>query len=269
MLSRALGLADARLVSLCGAGGKTTLMFALAREFVTAGERVLLTTTTKIAHEEAAGAWRSYSATSAEQVLERARGLWAGAEPGERGALVAFSGTARDARKLTGFAPDLVNALKQSGEFDRILVEADGSARKPLKAPAAHEPVIPSATDAVIAVAGLNGLGLPLRDANVFRAEIWAQRTGTRLGTPVTAEAIASMALHPDGFFKGCPASAQRILFLNRADTPERLVAAMHIVGFLASSHDRAPDRVARGRLIPSPEVTSDARLVAAESGHP
>ena len=44
----ALELVSARLISLVGAGGKTNLMFGLAREFAAAGERVLVTTTTKI-----------------------------------------------------------------------------------------------------------------------------------------------------------------------------------------------------------------------------
>lgn len=246
MLSAALGLEDARLISLCGAGGKTTLMFALAREFVARGERVLVTTTTRIAREEATAVGS-----------------------GERGAQLLFSGLTPDGRKLTGIAPDLVDALGRSGEFDRILVEADGSARRPLKAAASREPVVPSTTDALIAVAGLNGLGLPLHEANVLRAEIWAQLTGTALGSPVSAESIASMGLHPDGFFKCCPARARRILFLNRADTPARLRAASWIMGVLESSNDRPPDRVARGLLLPSPEITGDARVLATQSGHP
>ena len=36
------------VVSLVGSGGKTTLMFHLAREFASAGDSVLTTTTTKI-----------------------------------------------------------------------------------------------------------------------------------------------------------------------------------------------------------------------------
>lgn len=246
MLSAALGLEDARLISLCGAGGKTTLMFALAREFVARGERVLVTTTTRIARAEAAAA-----------------------ESGARGAVLLFFGATPDSRKLTGIGPDRVNALKHSGEFDRILVEADGSAGRPLKAAAPHEPVIPSATDALITVAGLNGLGLPLQEANVFRAEVWAELTGTRLGSRVTPEAIACMARLPGGFFKGSPPSAQRILFLNRADTPERLKAAMQVVGFLGSSRDHPPERVALGCLLPIPRVAGGTQVFGAQSGHP
>lgn len=241
MLNAALGLGGARVIALCGAGGKTTLMFALAREFLSRGERVLATTTTKIARAEAAEA-----------------------ESGARGAVLLFSGATPDARKLTGIGPDLVNALKRSGEFDRILVEADGAARRPLKASASHEPVIPSTTDALIAVAGLNGLGLPLREENVFRADIWAQLTGICLGAPVDAASLARMAVHASGLFKGCPPGTKRVLFLNRADTPERLDAAMHVVDLLATPRTRGPDRVAIGRLLPTPRIDGGTRIAAA-----
>ena len=101
---------------------------------------------------------------------------------------------------------------------------------------ACHEPVVASATDLLISVAGLNGLELPLSEENVFRAGIWAKLTQTALGSLVTAESITAMALHPEGFFKGCPAHARRTLFLNRADTPERLTAASRICHSLAAS---------------------------------
>lgn len=245
MLSAALGLEGARVISLCGAGGKTTLMFALAREFTARGERVLVTTTTKMARAEAAGP-----------------------APGARTAMLLFSGVTPDGRKLNGIGPGLVDALSRTGEFDRILVEADGAARRPLKASAPHEPVIPSTTDALIAVGGLNGLGLPLQEANVFRAEIWAQLTGTRLGSPVEARSIACMIVHAEGFFKRCPPGAKRVLFLNRADTPERLHAATQVVELLAASRDHAPDRVACGSLLPTPRICHSAQIPAAESGH-
>lgn len=250
MLSEALGSESSRLVCVCGAGGKTTLIFALAREFVARGERVLITTTTRMARDEAALAWRAFGATSTEQVLEGARRLWASGEPSERGAVLVYRGGTPNGGKLTGFAPELVDALSRSGEFDRIIVEADGSARKPLKAAASHEPVIAATTDLLIAVAGLNGLGLPLNEESVFRAEIWARLTGSELGSPVSAESIAGMALHPDGFFKGRPPGARSALFLNRADSPEREEAARRISDLLAASGARGPDRVAFGALL-------------------
>src|SRR4030043_310016 len=47
-LKEALSIKPGEVVSLVGGGGKTTLMFALARELATGGESVITTTTTKI-----------------------------------------------------------------------------------------------------------------------------------------------------------------------------------------------------------------------------
>lgn len=254
MLIEALGLQQSHLIALCGAGGKTTLMFSLAREFVAAGERVLITTTTKIARDEADG-WPSFAATTQEQVLEHARRLLPESGPGRSGAVIAYSRVGRDGYRLVGFAPELVDALAQAGRFDRILVEADGSARKPLKAPAAHEPVIPSATEALIIVAGVNGLGLPLTEDNLFRAEIWARLSGLALGSPITAESLARCVAHPDGLARGCPANARRALFLNQADTAERRAEAKRVAACFAPTPARTVERVVIGCLLPQPDI--------------
>ncbi|MCJ7704365.1 MAG: hypothetical protein MUO28_02375, partial [Desulfobacterales bacterium] len=47
-LSEALGLRAREMISLTGAGGKTTLLFRLARELSLEGKKVITTTTTKI-----------------------------------------------------------------------------------------------------------------------------------------------------------------------------------------------------------------------------
>ncbi len=255
MLIEALGLEGARLISLCGAGGKTSLMFALAREFVSAGERILITTTTKIARDEAAGPWPSFAAATVEEVLENAQRLLPDETQGRRGAIIAFSARDGNGARLVGFASELVDRLGQSRHFDRILVEADGSARKPLKAPAAHEPVIPSTTDALVIVAGLNGLGLALDEEHLFRAEIWARLSGIELGSAVTAESLARVVVHAEGLTRGCPATARKVLFLNRADSPERLVAAKQVIGFLNATTARRPDRIVSGYLLPEPNI--------------
>jgi len=259
MLIQALGLEQARLTSLCGAGGKTSLMFALAREFVAQGQRVLITTTTKIAVEEAVGPWPSLAAGGVEQLLEEAQRLLHEGARGRGGAVISYS--TRVGTRLAGFGPELVDSVNASRHFDRVLVEADGSARKPLKAPAAHEPVIPSSTDALIIVAGLNGLGTPLDEEHVFRAAIWAQLSGIELGSPVTPESLARVVAHPQGLARGCPARAGRMLYLNRADTPERRAAAKQAVEALAEAPGHKLKMAVSGYLLPEPAIVDAFRL--------
>jgi probable selenium-dependent hydroxylase accessory protein YqeC len=234
MLIEALGLERARLISLCGAGGKTTLMFALARELAATGERVLVTTTTRIGSAEGERSWPP-------------------------GISISHGGKSADGRKLIGHPPEFIDELKESGQFDRLLVEADGSRRTPLKAPAAHEPVIPSTTDAVIMVAGLSGLGRPLSEETVFRSEIWAALSGTRLGSPVSPESLVRVALHEAGLGKGCPGRSRTTLFLNQVHTREARAAAATIARLLAAASASPFGKIVSGCLRPAPVIESIA----------
>lgn len=56
------GVAFPRMTALVGAGGKTTLMYALARRMADAGRRVVCTTTTKIFPPEDGLPWFSWKA---------------------------------------------------------------------------------------------------------------------------------------------------------------------------------------------------------------
>jgi probable selenium-dependent hydroxylase accessory protein YqeC len=251
MLLAALGLESCRLVSLVGAGGKTNLMFALARESVAAGGRVLVTTTTKIAADESE-TWPGFAAATATEFLDRARALLPTA-----GAVVAWSGETPDGECRIGPAPEIIDEIAAAGWFDRIVVEADGSRRLPLKVPAAHEPVVPAASDAQVCVAGLGGLGRPLDEDHVFRPGIWSKLTGLTPGQPVGAESLARAVVHPEGLAKGCPKGARLVLFLNRADQPDRVRAAERVMELLPTLGGRCPDRSVAGWLLPEPGIAA------------
>ena len=59
--------------------------------------------------------------------------------------------------KISGPEKEILEKLP--GFCDLLLVEADGSRRRPLKVPAVHEPVIPSFADMVVGVIGLDCIG--------------------------------------------------------------------------------------------------------------
>ena len=80
-----------------------------------------------------------------------------------------------------------------------VLVEADGAKHLPLKAHAAHEPVVPPEANQTILVVGASGFGKPMRES-VHRALIAAQALGVGEDTIVTPELWAGFlnfeALH-------------------------------------------------------------------------
>lgn len=216
------------IVSIVGAGGKTSLMFHLARMLSEAGQKVLTTTTTKIYEPTSDQSATVLIGSNPQDILSQAA-----ARPGRPAHLTAAAARMGAEGKLKGFAPDAIDLLAASGMFDWILVEADGAARRPLKAPAEHEPVIPVCSKVVIAVAGLDALGTPLEETGVFRAELAAARMGLPLGESITASALCRLISHPLGSFKDVPETASCVMFLNKADTPARREVAAEIAAEL------------------------------------
>ena len=160
-----------------------------------------------------------------------------------------------DQRKLRGFTPEFVQAIWHSHLFHWILVEADGAAGRPLKAPAEHEPVIPACTTQLVGIVGLNGAGQPLNDQWVFRHERFSQLSGLAPGSEVSAAAIAAVLTHNQGIFKNAPAAAARIAFCNQADEPQNLAAGRHIARALIAKKRTGLNRVVIGQTLFDPPV--------------
>jgi probable selenium-dependent hydroxylase accessory protein YqeC len=123
-----------------------------------------------------------------------------------------------EAGKAHGYSPACIDALAERGLADWILVEADGSRNRPIKAPAAYEPVIPASACAVLGVIGLGCLNKAFTPELVHRMTEFAAVTGLRPGETITPAAAASLVLHPAGLFKNSP--ALRCLFCNQSDLP-------------------------------------------------
>jgi len=75
---------------------------------------------------------------------------------------------------------------------DFVLLEADGSAGRPLKAHRPWEPVVPSCSDVTVGVVGASGLGRPAREA-CHCPELFASLAGISPEDPVRPEHVASV----------------------------------------------------------------------------
>ena len=249
-LREGLMLEGGGVISLVGGGGKTTLMFKLARELSMAGEPVLTTTTTKIFEPSSGQTGCVILSDSVKNILDRA-----GEMPDRHLHLTAAVGKLPESGKLIGFQPDIIGELWNAGLFKWIIVEADGAAGKPLKAPAPHEPVIPACTTRLVAMVGLNGVGQPLTERLVFRHGQFIRLTGLRLGSNVTANAIADVLAHKEGLFKGFCPEAMRIAFLNQADVGENFSTGQRVARILSIRKNTGLNRVVIGQILFDPPV--------------
>ncbi len=211
------GLNKISAVSIVGAGGKTTLMFRLAGELVKRGHRVLTTTSTKIFRPTPEQSPKLLISKDPAEVIR-----YADRQCSKAMHLTAATHYDETSAKLLGYAPEDIDKIWHSGRFHTILIEADGAARKPLKAPASHEPVIPGVTSVLIAVIGLDGVGALLTGDHVFRPDQYARLTGLPRGKIITTQSVCRVLLHPKGMMKGCPMKAKRFVFMNKAETASR-----------------------------------------------
>lgn len=196
-LIRKMHLDDSRIITLTGAGGKTTLLYALTG-YLSRTENTLLTTTTHIMEprdlpnailvtREDAAALRAAFLSSRLAALEIPVSGPSGAAGSSKTPAVAgtmadrpasttvaslaaadrpasttvVSLAAADGPVLKWRAPSL-SFLDEIRDIPaRIVCEGDGSRRMPVKIPRPGEPVLYPGTDTVIGVIGLSCLGQP------------------------------------------------------------------------------------------------------------
>ena len=205
-LRQALRLKNSQSVAFVGAGGKTTAMFLVAREFASA----LVTVTTHL------GAWQ-VSLADTHIVWESGQPLPAIQSHG----ITLITGKLDPSTgRYNGLKPDQMESLRQFSENHNLplLIEADGSRQKPLKAPAKHEPVIPQFVEIVVLVTGLAGLGKKLDSETVHRPELFSVLSGLQTGALITTEALVKALTNPQGGLKGIPTGARKVVLLNQAD---------------------------------------------------
>jgi probable selenium-dependent hydroxylase accessory protein YqeC len=235
-LCQALNVETNEVISFVGAGGKTTAALRLMGELASIQRRAVFTTTTKIL-EPIPGENEYLLLTDEEKALAQVPKLltrypkvFLAKRPLEEVDPTALGESNRDypmrPNKLEGVHPSLVDRLAfrlRSGQARRlgevvILVEADGARHRALKAPAAHEPVLPASTTILVPMADLTVLGKPLTEEHVHRPELVTGLTGVALGEPVTIEVVATVLSHPQGGLKGLPEQARAIPILNQIE---------------------------------------------------
>jgi molybdenum cofactor cytidylyltransferase len=234
-LSTALRLSQSPRLALVGAGGKTTALFLLARQLQqdahSSPSTVLVSASTHLAVQQIPLADHHFIIESSKDLEAVGVGLPTG--------VVLCIGLPAEPERMAGLSPALLARLCDLADVQGypLLLEGDGSRRRPLKAPAAHEPVIPEWIDTVVVVAGLSGLGQPLGAEYVHRPELFAALSGIALSEPVTVEGLARVLAHPSGGLKGIPPAARRVALLNQADNAARQAAAHHLGGELLGAY--------------------------------
>jgi molybdenum cofactor cytidylyltransferase len=237
-LIQAIRLSDSACLAFAGSGGKTTALFQLAHSLNTglvslmpgtAGQPVIVTATSHLHINQVKLADSHRIVEQPTDLIEMEENL--------QGVML-VTGPVDGVRTKAISNPCLarIRAVCRDHSLP-MLIEADGSRQRPLKAPATYEPAIPDFVETVIVVTGLSGLGRPLVEEFVHRPEIFARLSGLAPGEIITSEALLRVLTHPSGGMKNIPAQARRLVLLNQADSPELQSEAKNLAEKLLSAY--------------------------------
>lgn len=221
-----LEIPDHTVISLTGAGGKTSLMCAWARELASSGRNTVITTTTHMLHPDHvkgsvshpySGISIIYSDPTKPEPDNALRSEISGKLEKDRLVMIASPDPERPEKVMS--PPEwLLEHMYETA--DAVLIEADGSRGKPLKWPAPWEPVIPERTDITVCVGGLSALGGVTEDMMYGTEYI----PDPYLRETVDEQFMSAVLSSADGGQK-CARGDFRV-FMNQADSEDLLRSA-------------------------------------------
>lgn len=235
ILSEKLGLKKGSIVSIVGAGGKTTMMFKLARELCE-DSKVLITTTTKIFKPEEEQYDKLVVAPEKFDEYNKCK---------DNGIYIYARGISEENKLLSLTSEDLDQAREH---FDYIIIESDGSKGLPLKGWKETEPVIYEKTDKTIAIIDITALGLHATDKNVHRCELFCEIAKAKRGDRIRIDHLVRMIAHPKGLFKN--AVGEKHVFINKVETEKRKMHADMLKHGFELSHGDMKINMHIGSLI-------------------
>ena len=198
MLTEVFNIKKGDIITITGAGGKTSLMFSMAKELASLG-KVLVTTTTKIFLPKV----EEYEELVLEthKIKGMAKNIFIYGEKVEDG-------------KLHSITYEKIFELKKN--FDFVLIEGDGAKEKKIKAWNKNEPCIPSFSTKIIGVINLDILDLKLEEKNIHRFEIFKENFSSYTDKVVSKEFLIEY-INSGEFFRNSP-SSEKYIFFNGID---------------------------------------------------
>ncbi|CEM61159.1 MAG: selenium cofactor biosynthesis protein YqeC [Treponema phagedenis] len=190
------------IVSITGSGGKTTLLFTLARELKMHG-KVLLTSSTKLSADVKPDK-NEFLFTDLKTYHKQKNDI-------KKNSLVILSSSIKN-KKLYGINDNDLESIKE--DFDYILIEADGSKQLPLKAWKENEPVILNGTTKTIGVIPIDIYDKEITESNIYESDAFKNEFNFK--GSMTKEIYKNIIASPYGIFKNF--KGKKYLYFTKMD---------------------------------------------------
>ncbi len=217
------------LITIVGAGGKTTTMYSLASELANRGKRVITTTTTQIFYPEPDETDTLIVASETHALLKTIDEAW------QKYCRLTVAGAVLRTDKLAGLQSEQPYELLMKSGANVVIVEADGARHRMIKAPREHEPVIPLQTNVALLMISAEAINQPLSDRIAHRPEQVATVTGINVGDVLSPAVIARLITSEQGALKHIPETATAYLLITHASMAQK-VAIRELASLVLSS---------------------------------
>ena len=231
MLSDIIDIPSGSLISLVGAGGKTTTMYTLAAELAAKNMRVVTTTTTNLYVPRQSETDTLIISAETPTLLEMVNFAW------KQYQHITVAAKAIGEGKINGLQLDQPYELLIRSGANVVIVEADGARRSMIKAPAEHEPVVPPQTNIALLLMSAEVMNQPLGAEIAHRPERIAAVLAINLGDMLTPRHVARLMTNEQGAMKSIPETANVYLLLTHVT--EKNTAMTREVAELVQSSGR------------------------------
>ena len=229
MLKKLLEIKEKDIITVVGAGGKTSLITYLTKEF-SSDYKVLLTTTTKIYLPKKSD-YNNIILIDDSNTLIINKGI------------TLCGKYINKEKKVVGLNfNELDNILNK---FDISFIEGDGSKRKKLKGWREDEPLVHPMTTKNIGIVDISSFNMDINNENIHRLDKFLSICGNYTDK-INLENIKNIILHKDGLFKN--SAGEKILFINKVDDRLKEVLAKDLIKLIKKEDDSI--KIIYGSLI-------------------
>ncbi|EJO5348641.1 putative selenium-dependent hydroxylase accessory protein YqeC [Clostridium botulinum] len=234
LISNILNLQKGDVLSIVGAGGKTSFMLNLAED-LRFNNKVLLTTTTKI-----------YTPNESlyDFMCIGEKNSYIYDYTNENGVYV-YGKYINEDNKLVGFNKKFLD--KKFKYFDYSILESDGSKGKSIKGWRQNEPVICKNTSKTIGILDITCIGKIINNINVHRVNYFTKISNGNLNEKISIPMISSLITNPLGLFKN--SLGEKILFINKIENKHKNSLAHELIKCLSSNSNLFIDKIIIGSL--------------------
>jgi probable selenium-dependent hydroxylase accessory protein YqeC len=195
-----------RYISIIGGGGKTTLMYKLAETSLLMNKPVICSTTTKILIPENYNIIIKNNIDKCFSLLNKNK-------------INVIGKQIINNRKIDGFDKTEYDRIYLDNPEYNIIIEADGSDGRSLKAHKDYEPVIPKKTELVIIVIGIDILDKPFNSKNVHRHELFKKYVEINKNEKIRNQHIIRILKHKKGYLSQISEYHDIMIFISKIKT--------------------------------------------------